>query len=276
MKYKVVLLLMSLFIFIPGANAQENYFDYEIIELESLPTASAETIDKIYKVNDKYYLGESLLSDYIPIPLNEDLKGKIIYIDYKSITYELIDNFYSSGSIKDGQDFVTFNKNFDDKLGRVHFSFFKNNRSNIKDNHYSLIVPHLNYASDNQMIAYLEDGTYQYVIENFVSNFSFSITDWILPEMEKYFSLTPFEVTYSFKEIDKSLVIPPVKDFYLFYTFEDIQEFKVLELFDLSTFTDFEKLVVTLLFNILFLGFLGFCCYILLKFIYKGISMLFR
>lgn len=276
MKYKVVLLLMSLFVFLPVVDAKENYFDYEVIELDSLPIASEETVNKLYKVNDKYYLGEFLSADYTPIPLNEDLKGKTIYIDYKSITYEYIDDLITSKRLIEGRDFVTFNKNFDDKTKRVLFTFFKNSDSALHVNHYSLMVPHLNAVTDTKKILFLEDGTYQNVIESFSSNYSFSITNWVIPEMEKYFSLTPFKVTYSFKEIDKSLVVPPIKDFYLFYTFEDIQEFKALELFDLSTFSDFEKLVVTLLFNILFLGFLGFCCYILLKFIYKGISLLFR
>ena len=262
----------------PGVNAEENYYDYEVIEVELLPEVSDSIVDKLYKVDNKYYLGEKVSSEYTSIPLGEDLKGKTIYIDYKSITYDFIVNLYNSYDLLDGRNFVTLQKNFTDTYNNVLYTFFKNNYS-IGKNHYSLILPNLNMVTKTKSIAIIEDGTYYNEIDSFVSNFSYSITEWIIPEMEQFFSMTPFEVSYQFREIPESLVIKPEPkevDFYLFYTFEDISKFKALSLFDLTTFTDFEKLVTVLLINILFLGFLGFCCYILLKFIYKGISMLFR
>lgn len=278
MKYKILLLLFSLFTLMPGVNAKENYYDYEVIEIEVLPEASNETVDKLYKVDNKYYLGEKVSSDYTPIPLNEDLKGKTIFIDYKSITYEFIDSLYSSEKLVDGRDFVILNKNFTDTYNNVHYYFYKNLYSGIGE-HYSLTIPSLNMVTKYDYISFLENGDYYKAYDSFVSNFSYSITEWLIPELEQYFSMTPFEVVYRFKEIPENLVVPPQLkevDFYLFYTFDDISKFKALSLFDLTTFTDFEKVVTVLLINILFLGFLGFCCYILLKFIYKGISMLFR
>lgn len=278
MKYKILFLLISLFTLMPGVNAEENYYDYEVIEVELLPEVSDSIVDKLYKVDNKYYLGEKVSSEYTSIPLGEDLKGKTIYIDYKSITYDFIVNLYNSYDLLDGRNFVTLQKNFTDTYNNVLYTFFKNNYS-IGKNHYSLILPNLNMVTKTKSIAIIEDGTYYNEIDSFVSNFSYSITEWIIPEMEQFFSMTPFEVSYQFREIPESLVIKPEPkevDFYLFYTFEDISKFKALSLFDLTTFTDFEKVVTVLLINILFLGFLGFCCYILLKFIYKGISMLFR
>lgn len=279
MKYKILLLLFSLFTLMPGVNAKENYYDYEVIEIEVLPEASNETVDKLYKVDNKYYLGEKINSDYIPIPLNEDLKGKTIYVDYKSITYEFVNNLFTSNSYIEGQNFVTLNKISNDSYNKIGYKFFKNSLGTISLNHYALNVPTLNNIETQKRFVIVEDGSYIDSFSSFVSNFSYSITEWLIPELEQYFSMTPFEVVYRFKEIPENLVVPPQLkevDFYLFYTFDDISKFKALSLFDLTTFTDFEKVVTVLLINILFLGFLGFCCYILLKFIYKGISMLFR
>lgn len=173
----------------------------ETITVEELPNSSRDTLDKVYKFNDKYYVTKENTSNYTPIPLNEDLKSKIIYIDYKSITYEYINDLITSKRLKEGSNFVEFNKNFNDIYNKVKFTFWKNNVSSNNVNHYSLQVPHLNNVSDNQIIIFLEDGTYQREYDSFVSNFSFSITSWLIPEMEKYFSLTPFETTYSWEEI---------------------------------------------------------------------------
>lgn len=279
MKYKILLLLFSLFTLMPGVNAKENYYDYEVIEVEVLPDVSESIVDKLYKVDNKYYLGEKVNSDYTPIPMNEDLKGKTIYIDYKGITYEFVNNLFTSNSYIEGHDFVTLNKISNDSYNKIGYKFFKNSLGNISLNHYVLNVPTLNNIETQKRFAIVEDGSYVESFDSFVSNFSYTITEWLIPELEQFFSMTPFEVVYQFKEIPESLVVKPVPkevDFYLFYTFEDISKFKALSLFDLTTFTDFEKVVTVLLINILFLGFLGFCCYILLKFIYKGISMLFR
>lgn len=262
---------MSLFIFIPSFNAQDNYYDYEVIELDSLPTASEETVNKLYKVNDKYYLGEVITGGYTPLPLNENLNGKRIYV--KDISY-MIDN--SDYDYLKGKSVLMTESYYDNgDYDKEYFNFYYQDTSIIVS-----ALCDIKTLGSNSFVFRKPNNSYDITYFPFFDiDKSCSIKYWFnsnLFDFSQFFSLTPFETTYSFKEIDKSLVVPPVKDFYLFYKFEDIQEFKVLSVFDLSTFTDFEKLVVTLLFNILFLGFLGFCCYILLKFIYKGISMLFR
>ena len=68
----------------------------------------------------------------------------------------------------------------------------------------------------------------------------------------------------------------PTSDYFLFYDFDTISDFNVFSDFDFTSFTDYEKLMVTIVVNIFYLGFLGFCCYICLKGLYKMLSWVFR
>ena len=51
----------------------------ETIIVDKLPIASVETLNKTYKFDNKFYITKENTSNYTPIPLNEDLKGKTIY-----------------------------------------------------------------------------------------------------------------------------------------------------------------------------------------------------
>jgi hypothetical protein len=66
------------------------------------------------------------------------------------------------------------------------------------------------------------------------------------------------------------------QDFYLFYDFDTISDFDILSSYTFTNFTDFEKLVIVMLFNIFYLGFIFACIYIILKALYKLVSWVFR
>jgi len=87
---KKLLLLLSL-TFIPVLNAQ-TYYDYEKVEVEELPTASAETTDKVYIVGKSYYVTESeyIVGQQRSIQLNDNLVTGKIY--FKGITKEQFDS----------------------------------------------------------------------------------------------------------------------------------------------------------------------------------------
>ena len=72
-----------------------------------------------------------------------------------------------------------------------------------------------------------------------------------------------------------SVTIPDT-DFYLFYDFATISDFDIFSDYDFTSFTDFEKLTITIIVNIFYLGFIGFCIYILAKGLYKMVSWVFR
>ncbi len=68
----------------------------------------------------------------------------------------------------------------------------------------------------------------------------------------------------------------PTSDYYLFYDFNTIANFNIFSSYDFTSFTDYEKLMFTIVVNIFYLGFIGFCIYILAKGLYKMISWVFR
>lgn len=279
MKKNLLIILFLMFIFIPGLSA-DTYYDWELIEVESLPAASEEFLNKVYQVSDKYYIIEKNNNDYTPIPLNEDLKGKIIYFDYKSLTYEILDDIYNNNSIIQNSSYInkteTSNSNANTKK---QYQLWRNSQGNIKLNHYTFYFPYLTFVSPRVETTYVENGEVITPVTSFSSNFSYSISEWYAPELEKYFSLTPFETSYIWKEVLKSDVIEnklPEEDFYLFFSFDDIKQFNILSIYNLDSFDDFQKIIITLGFNIFFLCFVGLCIYIFIKLFNKGYSFLFR
>lgn len=177
--------------------------EIELIEVESLPVANEETLNKVYKVDNKYYITEKINNDYTPIPLNEDLKGKIIYFDYKSLTYEILDDIYNNNSIIQNSSYInkteTSNSNANTKK---QYQLWRNSQGNIKLNHYTFYFPYLTFVSPRVEITYVENGEVITPVTSFSSNFSYSISEWYAPELEKYFSLTPFETSYTWNETE--------------------------------------------------------------------------
>ena len=64
-------------------------------------------------------------------------------------------------------------------------------------------------------------------------------------------------------------------DFYLFYDFNTIINFDILSDYDFTSFTDYQKLIVCLLFNLFYILFIFFILYILLKALNKLLSWVF-
>ena len=98
---KKLLLLLS-FIFIPILNAQ-TYYDYEKIEVEQLPIASAETTDKVFIIGKSYYVTESkyISGTQRPIQLNDNLvKGKIYFKGITKEEFDSLPNFSLASPLK--------------------------------------------------------------------------------------------------------------------------------------------------------------------------------
>lgn len=85
--------------------------------------------------------------------------------------------------------------------------------------------------------------------------------------------------SYSWKEINYSdwyRYTYSDDDLYLFYSFDDISKFNIFSDYDFTTFSDFEKLCITIIINLFFCIFLGLCIYIIIKVFNKFITILFR
>ena len=274
---KKLLLLLSL-TFIPVLNAQ-TYYDYEKVEVEELPTASAETINKVYVKGKSYYVTESTTLDGSPtyLQLGVNYKGQRIYFDYKNPFVEFA---YSNCSNCVWMTFDSFY--FNGNLNK-YGTMYKNTLTPLIDSFYDVVGVNLPVGNTGYYLS-VKDS---YYIISFVSTKDFIIKSYDSSstfaafELDKLFSTTPFyqETTYSWKEVRKSDMYEiTVKDddFYFFFSYNDISNFNILSSYDFSNFTDFEKIVIVLGFNIFFLMFLGFIVYIFIKLVNKGITLLFR
>lgn len=253
---KLIILILCLFSFLPFVNA-EDYSNYDIVEVEELPTASADTLNKLFKVNGVYYVTESQEGNYTAIPLNENLNGKTLYFNFPDDLYIYINSTYSS--------------NFG-SLFKVENGFWQYNRiGNVSVNAPSLGIINTIYVYDinnNFLIKNLTDYT---ISEDII------VTQIYDEYINSLISLTPFEVTYSWKIVSSyelGTFDIPDQDFYLFFDFDTIKGFDIFSSFNFDSFTDYEKLNITLLLNIFFGLFIFLIIYISLKAIYKFASMI--
>lgn len=278
---KKLLLLLSL-TFIPVLNAQ-TYYDYEKVEVEELPTASAETTNKVYVKGKSYYVTEKTLGSVTPMVIGNNMKGVTLYNAIPDNLMELdiwknLDSckshYYCKGNIF----------NYDSNPSPLTFLVdFSNNKFilyfNGKGHQESQLI-----IENNVVTKAFTSSVYEYDLVFTTKYYESTVNG--LPELAAFLdyiyehvSTSSIDTTYSWKEVRKSDVYEiTVKDddFYFFFSYNDISNFNILSSYDFTNFTDFEKIVIVLGFNIFFLMFLGFIVYIFIKLVNKGITLLFR
>lgn len=207
---KKLILLFSL-LFIPTLNAQ-TYYDYEKIEVEELPTASADTIDKVYVIGKSYYITKSTTLEGSPtyLELGVNYKGQRIYFDYKNPFVEYAYSHHSNTV------WVTFDSFYLNGRLEKYGAMYKGWLSPQIDVSYDVVG--FNLPSGNTSYALSKKDSY-YII-SFVSSNDFIIKNYTLTgdfanfELDKLFSITPFyeETTYSWVEVNKKDVFPVVQN----------------------------------------------------------------
>lgn len=274
--YIYAIIILILFLFVPGFLNAATYYDWERVQVDTLPEANKENMNTVYIKDGKYYVVKENSGEVTPIPLSTNLNT---YTLYKAFPDDFTDIPEYQALLKYTDEYSSY---FDLK-GIFLINF------NLSSNSFNLHF-------------YCKTGTncYTYTLGN---NFSFEYSyDYISPSqlevtrfsssrsfpdefkgfilyLYNHISITPLENTYEWLEVDKYQVKEiklDERDFYLFYNFEDIKEFNILSNYDLESFTDFQKVVIVLGFNILFLGIIGLTIYIFIKLVYKGISMIFK
>lgn len=274
--YIYAIIILILFLFVPGFLNAATYYDWERVQVDTLPEANKENMNTVYIKDGKYYVVKENSGEVTPIPLSTNLNT---YTLYKAFPDDITDILEYQALLKYTDEYTSY---FDLK-GIFLINF------NLSSNSFNLHF----YCKTNT-------NCYTYTLGN---NFSFEYSyDYISPtelEVTRYgssrsfpdefkdfilylynhISITPLENTFEWLEVDKYQVKEiklDERDFYLFYNFEDIKEFNILSNYDLESFTDFQKVVIVLGFNILFLGIIGLSIYIFIKLVYKGISMIFK
>ncbi len=280
---KKVVFLLLLFIFsIPNLFAS-TYSSWSHESVTSLPTADSSTLNKIYDYNNKYYITSEVQGGLRNLQSGDNINSFYLDFgyDFSSHTNEEIFNYFFNSFTESGLSFTLGSTSsyslisiyYSRTTGNSSASVFKTvNCNSTFDsyifNSYKWIYPDRWFFLNNSVDNLVTCDSY-FTIGN-----NIDITSILYPYIYIYSDSTYswIEISYydwyEFNDIIDS-------DFYLFYSFNDISSFNILSWVDFSTFSDFQKLVIVLGFNILFLGIIGLFIYLILKTINKLISMLF-
>lgn len=279
--YIYAIIILGLLLFVPRFLSADTYYDWEQVQVDILPEPTKDIMNKVYIKDDKYYVVKEVLGEVTPLQIGDSMNGRTFYNAIPDNLMEqdvwknlsnCSDYYYCGGSIisSSGNPFgfsINYTKGEFILSYKQSGSFayvYKNNNNVIELNRFNTVF-------DYDLVF-----TERYSVNMFSGHPElYEFIDYIFDHI----STTPLENTYEWLEVDKYQVKEiklDDRDFYLFYNFEDIKKFNILSNYDLESFTDFQKVVIVLGFNILFLGIIGLTIYIFIKLVYKGISMMFK
>ena len=310
---KKYLLIFLMIICVP-VSASTDYSSLEHESVSSLPEASENTLNKIYDYDNKYFVTEKkyVEGNKRHFQVGDDLAKSNICIDFAGINFDTSTVFNLIPSVLSDHD-ISYYQNINDYI-KTEFSNFNFNTYN--DYHFSsssygfftfkfyitrydfqfhlqssfssifdiFKYDYRNYRTTNYDLSNsvnILDQNYCFY-NNIPSNSSMTVVSRI-DESNLIYNLLYLDIdsgySYSWKEINYSdwyRYSYSDDDLYLFYSFDDICKFNIFSNYDFTTFSDFEKLCITIIINLFFCIFLGLCIYIIIKVFNKFITILFR
>lgn len=311
---KKYLLIFLLVICIP-VSASTDYSSLEHISVDELPEASDNTIDKVYDYNNKYFVTEKkyIEGNKRHFQVGDDLAKANICIDFAGINFDTSTVFNLIPSVLSDHD-ISYYQNINDYI-KTEFPNFKlgffNNYNIISSSDYGRFIFKFNinnydfsFILQSSFINTVDIFNYNYA-NYYINNYDLSNSVNILDENYCFYNNIPSNsaitvvsqidesnliynllyldidsgYSYSWKEINYSdwyRYSYSDDDLYLFYSFDDISKFNIFSNYDFTTFSDFEKLCITIIINLFFCIFLGLCIYIIIKVFNKFITILFR
>ena len=310
---KKYLLIFLLVICIP-VSASTDYSSLEHISVDKLPEASDNTIDKIYDYNNKYFVTEKkyIEGNKRHFQVGDDLAKTNICIDFAGINFDTSTVFNLIPSVLSDHD-ISYYQNINDYINTEFSNFNLNSYNNynfssssygsfifkfyINSNNFSFHLQsffsstveifkynYSNYRTNNYDLSnYVNILDENYCFYNNISSNSTITVVSHIDESNLIYNLLYLDIdsgySYSWKEINYSdwyRYSYSDDDLYLFYSFDDICKFNIFSNYDFTTFSDFEKLCITIIINLFFCIFLGLCIYIIIKVFNKFITILFR
>ena len=258
---KKILLFCSLFLVsFFSVNASESYVGLPHVEVDELPTATEDLIGYIYDVDDKYYVVDMVLGSFRNVEVGDNLYGKTLYFTFPDDHYLNLPNISGTQKIFYGSS------------SSIQYTLYETS------SFINLYGSNTIYQLKNDVLTNLESIEFIYK-ENFCQSSTRCEITYVNKDSPSYeYIFISSDTSYEWKEIsyyDWYEYEAENTDFYLLYNFSDISSFDIFSSYDFSTFSDFEKLVIVLLVNILFLAFIGLCIYILIKGLNKMVSWLF-
>lgn len=310
---KKYLLIFLMIICVP-VSASTDYSSLEHESVSSLPEASENTLNKIYDYDNKYFVTEKkyVEGNKRHFQVGDDLAKSNICIDFAGINFDTSTVFNLIPSVLSDHD-ISYYQNINDYI-KTEFSNF--NLNSYNDYHFSsssygsfifkfyitrydfqfhlqssfssifdiFKYDYSNYRTNNYDLSNsvnILDQNYCFY-NNIPSNSIMTVVSRI-DESNLIYNLLYLDIdsgySYSWKEINYSdwyRYSYSDDDLYLFYSFDDICKFNIFSNYNFTTFSDFEKLCITIIINLFFCIFLGLCIYIIIKVFNKFITILFR
>lgn len=257
--------LLCLFFGIFNVNAS-TYTGWEHESVNTLPTASESTLNKIYDYNNKYFVTVVNSTESVKLRVGDTIEANsYIYIMANNLKELMHSNLPKGSSSCPKIINVSRSNGYKTYFGLTDYF------DSVDSALYTCSSS--GYSSCSQC-SYINDFTYKWYFQ--IDYTVTSINDTFLKD---YLYKSISDVSYTWKEIGYydwfELNDTESTDFYLFYTFTDISSFDVFSWVDFTSFTDYQKICVVVGINILFLLILFFSIYILLKGLNKLISWLF-
>lgn len=262
MMKKIFLFFVLMFICFFSVEAS-SYVGYPHVKVDTLPNPSIEYSGVIYDVGEKYFVIEQITGGLRNIEVGDNLFGQTLYFNFPD---NLCDDL--SASITPIIKASPYNGNYG--------TIYEFNNGSICQVSFVGIKPF--YRKNGSDLVNLESFEMVYN-SSFCQSSTTCIVTEVFKDLVSYKYISVYgDSTYEWKEIDYYdwyEYEAENTDFYLLFNFTDISSFDIFSSYDFSSFSDFEKVTVTILINILFIGFVGLCIYIILKAINKLVSWLF-
>lgn len=248
-----------------------SYVGWQHIEVNSLPVASADTINYIYDFNNKYYVTKVGYSDYSSFDVNDKFNSSTFFYFFSDDLKTNLKNYLVDNNYIDSLHYYrvfdysygdyTFSLNFYYQNDKLYYSFYTSGLSQYTE--------YISFIDNNSFKLRLSNlGSDYYVITKIYNDFPSTVMFSSLPAVSYEWSEISYYDWYEFSSDSN--------DFYLFYNFTDISSFDILSWVDFTSFDDFQKLVVVIIVNILFCLLLLLFIYVFLKLFNKFVSWIFR
>lgn len=205
---KKIIIFLGLLIFIPKLSAS-TYYDWEQVQVDTLPEATKNIMNKVYIKDDKYYVVKETIGEVTPISLSTNLNT---YTLYKAFPDDITDIPEYQALLKYTDEYTSYfelkgifliNFNLSSNSFNLHFycTTYSNCYTYTLGNNFSF-----KYSKDYISPTELE-------VTRYSSSRSFpdEFKDFIL-YLYNHISITPLENTYEWLEVDKSNVLPVIQN----------------------------------------------------------------
>lgn len=246
--YTIIGLIGIFFFTLPMRIFAATEYNPDAIEVDTLPECNQQVVDNVYALSsDNHYYK----CNFVPGGLRNIENGDLLY--HKTLYLSFPDNF---------GDGCTAGTTYFFKVGFINFKQLCDSTINYFYVNYEYsstrVYLYSNSSLTNPTEYYIDDSMFNSL--GAVSNVNSSA-----PAYQYIKIATGGSYEYEDQGVIPELYTYDDKDFYLFYDYSMIANLDIFSNYDFTSFTDYQKLVITIGFNVLYLGVLMFFGAVLYK-----------